>query len=409
MSDAANEGRTGEVPEWQRRYLATSITMPAWSPDAPERVVYTSDESGSNQVWALDLSTGQRRRVTNSAVGIITEEMTDPTPSADGLSVLWFEDVTGDESGRWLTEPFGGGETTPLFPETEVAVGWPSGLAVGRRTMVFAMGFDEGFVAYVTRDGEPVRELLRSVDDIQVPVPEWGGFNTSGLSRDESLVAVRYTPRGNNLHMAIRVFDTATGDVAGELDDGEGMDLWASGWSPVAGDQRLVIRHELAGCSRPALWDVETGERTDLEVGDLPGEIEALGWWPDASAVLVVQFHDATNRLHRYDISTGAHTPIDHPDGCIWGAGVRPNGDVNHGFIDLRDRPELVHLIPEANASPGLQKILVALNRKGSRFMSLGANVAFSSKTTQQIGQWRSDLIRPVVFRDFEANRSNER
>ncbi len=92
-----------------------------------------------------------------------------------------------------------------------------------------------------------------------------------------------------------------------------------------------------------------------------------------------------------------------------YGRSVRPNGDVNHGFIDLRDRPELVHSIPEANASPGLQKILVALNRKGSRFMSLGANVAFSSKTTQQIGQWRSDLIRPVVFRDFEANRSNER
>ncbi len=48
-----------------------------------------------------------------------------------------------------------------------------------------------------------------------------------------------------------------------------------------------------------------------------------------------------------------------------YGHSVRPNGDVNHGFIDQRDRPELVHLIPEANASPGLQKILVALNRKG--------------------------------------------
>ncbi len=91
-----------------------------------------------------------------------------------------------------------------------------------------------------------------------------------------------------------------------------------------------------------------------------------------------------------------------------YGRSVRPDGDVNHGFIDLRDRPELVHSIPEANASPGLQKILVALNRKGSRFMSLGCErgVFFENNAANwpvSIGSYTT-----VVFRDFEANRSKE-
>lgn len=45
---------------------------------------------------------------------------------------------------------------------------------------------------------------------------------------------------------------------------------------------------------------------------------------------------------------------------------------MNHGFFDLRDRPEFCSHIPEASKSMGLQAILRALNAPGSFFMSIG-------------------------------------
>jgi hypothetical protein len=61
-----------------------------------------------------------------------------------------------------------------------------------------------------------------------------------------------------------------------------------------------------------------------------------------------------------------AHTAIPY------GWTHRADGQRNHGFIDLRDHPELVTLIPEAQDSVGMQAILRALNAPGFRFMSLG-------------------------------------
>jgi predicted nucleotide-binding protein len=53
---------------------------------------------------------------------------------------------------------------------------------------------------------------------------------------------------------------------------------------------------------------------------------------------------------------------------------------VNHGFMDLRDHPELVAAIPEAAASPGLRQILHLLNEPGSPLMSIGCERRLNSR-----------------------------
>lgn len=58
--------------------------------------------------------------------------------------------------------------------------------------------------------------------------------------------------------------------------------------------------------------------------------------------------------------------------GVPYGEAIRPDGQRNHGFFDLRNRPELVAQIPEAQNSAGMQAVLQALNSIDSRFMSLG-------------------------------------
>jgi len=73
-------------------------------------MVYASNETGVWQVHTWDRTTGARRQVTDHSVGVM-----DGVPTLDGDGVLWFQDETGDESGRWFVQPFEGGESRPFL------------------------------------------------------------------------------------------------------------------------------------------------------------------------------------------------------------------------------------------------------------------------------------------------------
>lgn len=277
------------------------------------------------QAIAWEPSTGARRTASEEPVGLLQQEGCDATPSADGSGVIWFSDTTGNEAGSYVVQPWDGGEPQPLLPD--VPEGWYSGLAVGLRTVVMAMGYDDGFTVFVSRDGEPARTIHRHEEELRIPTPEWGGYNNAGLSADESLVVIAHAESGSILSYALRAYDVITGQAVGGLDD-DGADLFACAWSPVLGDQRLAIRQERGnGFRMPGLWDVATGERTDLVV-DLAGEVDVFAWWPDAAALLLHQFHDGTSQLWRYELETGALQRVEHEPGCVWGAQVRPDGTV---------------------------------------------------------------------------------
>src|SRR5829696_8648020 len=113
---------TPRSASWELRFCTPVSFLPEWSPAAPDRIVYASSEGGVWQVHAWDRTTGERRRVTDHAVGV-----TDGTPTLDGDGILWFQDETGDESGRWLLEPFTGGVPRPFLEG--LPHGWNEGLA----------------------------------------------------------------------------------------------------------------------------------------------------------------------------------------------------------------------------------------------------------------------------------------
>ena len=97
------------VPVWEQRFRAPVSFLPGWSPQAPSRIVYASNESGVWQLHAWDTVAGTRRQVTDHPVGLL-----DGMPTLDGEGILWFQDETGDESGQWFVQPFAGGETTAV-------------------------------------------------------------------------------------------------------------------------------------------------------------------------------------------------------------------------------------------------------------------------------------------------------
>jgi pimeloyl-ACP methyl ester carboxylesterase len=281
--------------------------------------VFWSTESGVYQVHVWDRTTGERRQVTNHPVGVTAGAL-----SHDGERVLFWQDETGSEAGQWYAEPFSGGTAEPFL--AGVAQGWNQGLAQVPGLVAAGISDAGGFAVYISVDGEPAKELWRSTEAISIGGGEHGRADLAGLSADGSMLTLEHAEHGDSLHPALRVVDPRTGaTIAEQIDDG--MALHASCWSPVPGDQRLVVTHERDDDERPAIWHLATGEWTDLDLG-LTGPVEAIDWWPDASALLVAHNDEGRDQLYRYEVASGSLTPIDHAPGTVLAARVRPDGDV---------------------------------------------------------------------------------
>ena len=342
---------TEGIPDWERRFRAPAVTLPTWSPTAPDRFTFTSNESGVYQLYAWDPDAGIRRQVTEDPVGIV-----DGTPTPDGSEVVWFHDATGDEFGHHLVAPFESGGAEPLIDG--IPDGWPAGIAMREGVVALALGDREGFAVYVSVDGEPAREIFRHEEIAVIGAGERDGTNLGAISADGTLVCYAHAEHGDPLHPALRVVDARTNETVAELSDGQGKGLSAWAWSPVPGDQRLAVTHELGERERPAIWNVASGERTNLEL-DVAGSVaEVWDWWPDGSAILVVHSNDGRDELLRVDAVSGELTRVPHPVGSISDARVRPSGEVWFVHSDGAHAPRVlasdgrVVLTPEGEPAP---------------------------------------------------------
>ncbi|HXI46326.1 MAG TPA: prolyl oligopeptidase family serine peptidase [Candidatus Acidoferrales bacterium] len=334
---------TDSTPLWQRRFRAPVIGFPTWARTAPDRLAYVSSESGIYQLHAWDTVSGERHQVSTEPVGVISGETT-----ADGEWLVWHRDTTGDESGTFVTAPFGGGNAEPLLDGAPV--GWDGGIALGRQRTVAAIADRDGFALWVSEAGGTVRRIASSPEAIELGGSNAmvrGGSAVGALSADETLVAIEHADHGDLLHQALRILDARTGAVVADLRD-EGLALAALAWSPIPGDPRLAIGHERRGERQPAIWDTRSGEVRDL---DLPWDrlTEVTDWWPDGEALLLVELRDGRQVLHRYDLETETLTDIPTEPGSMTGARVRPDGSVWYR-LQNGERPGV--LIQAGQAAP---------------------------------------------------------
>ena len=149
-----------------------------------------------------------------------------------------------------------------------------------------------------------------------------------GLSSDGRLVCLSHTEHGDILHTALRVLDADTGATVADLGD-EGRNLDPGG--VVADPGRSPARRARASASafeRPAIWDLDTDDRRDIDV-DLPGAAFPVDWWPDGSALLLRHEHHGRAQLYRLRRRAPARSKlVADPHGDIGDAAVRPDGEV---------------------------------------------------------------------------------
>src|SRR6267143_1753663 len=92
-----------------------------------------------------------------------------------------------------------------------------------------------------------------------------------------------------------------------------------------------------------------------------------------------------------------------HGPAVPYPAAVHDNG-ANHGFIDLRDRPELVALIPEVQRANGLAELLREINAPGSALMSMGCECSLFETTPEGEPACYVGGYVDVTFRDPARN-----
>jgi dipeptidyl aminopeptidase/acylaminoacyl peptidase len=310
------------LPTWVRRFRAPILSFPSWAPDAPDRLVLASTEGGSYQLVAWDRATGRRRQVTQDPVGVL-----EGRPTRDGEQVIWFRDETGAEAGTYVVAPFDEDvPPEPLF--TGLPEGWAQGLAIGRRRSIAGVSTAEGFAIWASEGDAPARVVHQHPEPVHVSGGSGmtGSIDRQALSADETVAVLEVMDDGDVFHPALRAIDAQTGATLAELRYA-GLALAGFGFSPVRGDQRVAITHERTGERQPALWNPVTGQVDDLAL-DLDGVVEPVDWWPDGTALLLLQLVEGRHRLHAYDLATGAVEPLETEPGSITAAAVRPDGEV---------------------------------------------------------------------------------
>lgn len=329
FDDAAAETR------WRARFRAPLISLPDWALDAPDANLYVSNASGVWEVYAWDRATDEHRQITNRPNGT-----TQAVVSPDGEWIWWFKDTDGDEFGAWVREPFAGGmPAEPAVPD--LPDGYPAGLEIGTTVVVVGVSTDDGSQLFAHTAGRT--ELFYSHHD---------DAGIAAMSRNENLLAISHSEHGDSRHPALRVLATKDFTAVADKWDGEGKGLSVLEFSPSPGDTRLLVLHERRGREELLIWDVAADSETEIEL-DLPGEV-AASWYPNAEALLVVQFHQGRSSLYRYDLDAASLSSLNTPPGRIGSAGVRPDDTVEYSWSSAA-KPTAVR----ARASDGTERVLL--------------------------------------------------
>jgi dipeptidyl aminopeptidase/acylaminoacyl peptidase len=340
---------------WKQRFRAPELVWTQIAPANPARGLAVNNTSGKYQLYAWDVPSGELRQLTDRPAGILFGAL-----SGDGRYVYYHDDQQGNEIGHFARIPFENGaaqDLTPDLPPYSSFAFTSSG-----------SGSDFGFMA---ADAE--------------------GFHIYSLetiySFDGKVAVVATTDRATVQHYNLLAFDTVNGAQIAELWDGAGTSLEPLGFSPQAGDWRMVGTTNRSGVKRPFIWNSCTGERVDLELPNLVGEVSPLDWSQDGQRLLLCQFYQAVQQLYSYDVATRTLTKLSHPGGTygFFGLGTYfgPGGEIFTQWEDATHPSQLIALDGQTGA-----KTRIVLAAGEALPGHVWKSITFPSSDGQMIQGW---------------------
>jgi dipeptidyl aminopeptidase/acylaminoacyl peptidase len=305
------------TPVWEQRAMAPRLhpfsllgSPVSWSASGRYGVVLATT-TGRVEVYAFDAATTPARltqlsdRPTGTTGGAI---------SLDGRTGYYFDDTSGNETGRWISvliaDP---AQQTTLLPELSEAT--PAGFVpVVDGQVLIGRLVREGFELAVVRPDGSGRVAYISSD-----------FHTVvGVSGDGSHALLSVFRNGDDEHPGTLLVRLSDGAVVAEHVP-PGTKFEPADFDPLS-STRVLVTEESTGWNRPAIWDTKTGEQTAIPL-DVDGDASAT-WFPDRSALLVTVLHQARHRLFRVEPDTGESTEINLPLGAVNRARAFSDGSV---------------------------------------------------------------------------------
>jgi dipeptidyl aminopeptidase/acylaminoacyl peptidase len=330
-----------EAP-WKQRFRAERILWSGLAEGRPDRGLVVSNRTGRYQLYAWEVPTGKLRQLTDRLEGVLFGFI-----DALGRHVYYLDDTDGNEIGHLVRVPFAGGEPEDTSPDLPPYSTWGGVISATGNLLAFTRADTEGFTLTAIDLGpngelsEP-RDFFRSARVTSPPA----------LSPDGDLAVVASAERSAMQHYSLLGFDTRSRERVAELWDGEGTSVEGGPFDRRAasknGGAQLAGTTNRSGFVRPLIWHPRRGERRDLQVDDLHGDVTPLDWSHDGDRLLLLQTSRAQRRLWIYDVTGDALHELDHPAGYFgWGTYFGPSDEIFATWEDAAHPTRVIALDPE--------------------------------------------------------------
>ncbi len=289
---------------WKQRFRAPGIMWARIANLNPQRGLVCTDRDGILQLYAWDVATGDLHQLTDQPAGVISGLI-----SADGEYVYYLRDDGGNEIGHYVRVPFAGGPQEDVTPDLAPYNSFQISQSFCGNMLGSKVADPGGQMLCVFAPGQPPRQIHKS---------QSRSFGPS-FSYNGEIVVIATTEGTDSLDTRLLAFDVDSGEQLAELWDGKGVSHDLGEFAPLPGDFRLLSSTSKSGYARPILWNPRTGERRDLVIDEIPGEVNAWAWSKDAKRVLLSQLDQAQQQLYLYDLETDTVTKLEHPSGVLGG------------------------------------------------------------------------------------------
>ena len=279
---------------WRRRFRCRRLGSVSVAPGNPARGIVQANWNGPEiQVCVWDIPSGQLRPLT-AEHGAVSFAWLGP----DGAHCYFLQDDRGSEVGHVARVPFAGGPARDLTPELPPYTLRGFDISRSGNQLAFDAVFDNRYWFYCVTlrpDGScsPPRLIYTAKEET------WACH----LSYDGALLAVKSTHRAkHSRRYTTLVFETRSGRQIAELWDGIDFSVEPVQFSPMPGDDRLLVTSTTQGALRPLLWHPRTNQRRELRIGDGEEDVLPHDWSSDGARLLVETKSDGRNRLAVYDL-----------------------------------------------------------------------------------------------------------